>query len=208
MSYLNNKIIYPILDYDFCLKEKIDLFDFVESWKKFPELFSFFQFRAKSLNQTEYKKFYLELKNKFSIAIIINDYLDIAISEKSFGIHLGKEDFISLSKTEKSKLHQTNFILKGTSSHSIEDLQSLDLNFWDYTGFGPMNPTNSKLTENKILNLEDLSLAIEKFNIKLVPIGGIHFQNFQNYFFRNKTIPAMISGLKDEKFISNLLDFL
>ncbi len=206
--YLNDKIIYPILDYDFCKNEKIDLFKFVESWQKFPNLFSFYQFRAKSLNQIDYKKYYLELKNKFSIPIIINDQFEIAISENAFGLHLGKEDFISMSKNEKTKLSQSDFILKGTSSHTIEDLKDLDSKLWDYSGFGPMNPTKSKLSEYKILTKEDLVFAIENFKIKIVPIGGINSDNFQNYFFRNKTIPAMISGLKDENFISNLLDFL
>lgn len=207
-SFLNQKILYPILDYDYCLKEKLNIFDVLKSWEKFPSLFSFFQFRAKSLIEEDYKKIYSELKKKSSIPIIINDYFEIAISENSFGLHLGKEDCTALSKKNKSDLKKSKIQIKGTSSHSILDLSELDFSFWDYSGFGPMNESKSKISDYKILTLQELILAIEKYEIRLVPIGGINLGNFKNYFFKNKTVPAMISGLNDKKIISNLLDFL
>ena len=99
-------------------------------------------------------------------------------------------------------------ILKGTSSHSLEDLRNLDQTLWDYSGFGPIFPTNTKKTNTPPLGVRNLELALNQTSIPLVPIGGINSENFftlGNFF---KITPASISMMANEKSLIKIVDFI
>ena len=201
--------LYPILDLDFYKNNNISLNDLLQFWGNFPDCISFFQLRAKSISESVYKTIYYELKNEFpNLPIIINDFWEFAIEVNAFGIHLGKEDFASLSPLEKNKFKASGKILKGTSSHNLEDLQNLDLKIWDYTGFGPLFVTNTKQSEHSPLGVSLLQKALLQNKIPLVPIGGINTENFASLFGYGKIIPASISMMADKKSLIKIVDFI
>lgn len=209
ISIFHDAKLYPILDLDFCNSKNISLSELIGVWNQFPDCISFFQLRAKSLSESDYKNLYLELKKEFpNSKIIINDFWEVALEVAPFGLHIGKEDYENLSKLEKQKLKAGNDLLKGTSSHSLLDLLNLDLDFWDYTGFGPIFSTTTKKSNNQTLGVETLKKAIQQTKIPLVPIGGIDTQNFSSLYGFGKITPASISMMADEKSLVKIVDFI
>ncbi len=165
--------------------------------------------RAKSLSTLEYKILYSDLVLSFpNCKIIVNDFWEFGIEANAFGIHIGKEDFASLTEQDQKKIQNARNIFKGTSSHSIEDLKSLDVNLWDYSGFGPIFETSTKQTTNPTLGIEILEKAIQITKIPIVPIGGISLENFKSLFGFGKILPASISMMANEKSLVKIVDFI
>jgi thiamine-phosphate pyrophosphorylase len=200
--------IYPILDLDFCEKQNQSIFSILELWNQYPNQILFFQFRAKSISSEEYRRIYLELKKKASMPILINDEFEIAVSESAFGLHLGKEDFLALDPKQKNEIQNSKILLKGTSSHSIQDIKDLDVSIWDYTGLGPIFETYSKKSNYPSLGISILGEALKICKIPIVPIGGINLENFESVQACGNLIPASISAVNDKKIFFNLLDFI
>ncbi len=190
MNPLKNQL-YPILDLEYCETFGIDIYHLLRTWESFPGSISFFQLRAKSIDDHGYKIIYHSLKNYSTLKIIINDRWKIALSEKSFGIHLGKEDYEILDGESKSQLKDYPNI-KGTSSHSLEDVLNLE-SFWNYTGIGPIFPTSSKETSYEPLGIQKLIEISQKTSIPLVAIGGIAMENISEILKIKNVIPASIS---------------
>lgn len=209
LSLFHSAKLYPILDLDFCKNKNISLFELIHLWNQFPDCISFFQLRAKSISQSDYKNLYLELKKDFpSAEIIVNDFWEIALEVNAFGIHIGKEDYETLSKPNRTRLKKANDLIKGTSSHSLLDLENLELDLWDYSGFGPIFETTSKKTNNPTLGIRNLTQAIREAKLPLVPIGGIDRENFSSLYGFGKITPASISMMANEKSLVKIVDFI
>lgn len=194
---------------DYCKTQNILLEDLILLWENFPDCISFFQLRAKSISESEYKALYNQLMKFFpNSKIIVNDFWEFALEINAFGLHIGKEDFASLSTSQRSQLKNAKTILKGTSSHSLEDLRNLDQNLWDYSGFGPIFPTTTKQTNIACLGVRNLELAFNQANIPLVPIGGINSENFYTLGNFSKITPASISMMADRKSLIKIVDFI
>ncbi len=189
--------LYPILDLNYCSQNKIDIFSLIEMWESFPKLIDSFQLRAKSYFRDDFISIYKNILSKTKLPIIINDYWEIAIELKAYGFHVGKEDFASLSDSDKNKIKQAQMI-KGTSSHSLEDLQNLDPEIWTYTGLGPIFQTGTKKSFYSPLGTGIIREALEKFKIPIVPIGGINSVNFWSVAYIRECKPASISLFSDE----------
>jgi thiamine-phosphate pyrophosphorylase len=206
VEIFSNPGLYPILDYDYCLIQKIDLFRLPEVWEKYPSQVKFFQFRGKTLSDEDYEKIYLELNKKFyNLPIIINDKWEIALKNKAFGIHLGKEDWENLNITNKLKIQSSN-LLKGTSSHSISDILNLHKDVWDYTGLGPVYSSTTKITERKSLGLEVVLKARLIINLPIVLIGGINEKNWNEIKQAGEFWLASISAFSDENIFKKLVE--
>jgi thiamine-phosphate pyrophosphorylase len=184
-------LLYPILDFDFCNAHNIPFNTLISAWELYPRAISFFQLRAKSLSPSDYKNLYLSVKKKSSLPIIINDHLDIALDCNAFGIHIGKEDYEKLNKSLKQEL-QDSSMLKGTSSHSQNDIECLE-DFWDYTGIGPLFPTSSKFSSYPPIGIENLLCLTKISKIPLVPIGGINISHIYELTKIPNVVPASIS---------------
>ena len=184
-------LLYPILDFDFCNAHNIPLHSLISTWELHPKAISFFQLRAKSLSPSDYKNLYFSTQKKTNLPIIINDHLEIALECNAFGIHIGKEDYEKISMTLKQEL-QDSKMLKGTSSHSKDDIDSLE-DFWDYTGIGPLFPTSSKISSYPPIGLENLICLTKISKIPLVPIGGINISHIYELTKIPNVVPASIS---------------
>jgi thiamine-phosphate pyrophosphorylase len=184
-------LLYPILDFDFCYAQNVPLHSLISVWELYPKVISFFQLRAKSLSPSDYKNLFLSTQKKSNLPIIINDHLDIALECNAFGIHIGKEDYQNLHTNLKRELKNSN-LLKGTSSHSKDDIESLE-DFWDYSGIGPLFPTSSKISHYPPIGIENLHCLTKISKIPLVPIGGINISHLYELTKIPNVVPASIS---------------
>lgn len=200
--------LYPILDVDYSATRGIDIFALVRFWLDFPEYIKFIQLRGKSTSLQEYKQIYKNLiKENPNLKIIVNDHWEFASEVSAFGIHLGKEDFAGLRESELTRFCQIP-CLKGTSSHSLEDIRNLDLKIWDYTGLGPMFPTTTKVSGYTTLGPEILKKAISISNIRIVPIGGTSVQNFPQVLLSEQILPASIGAFSEKKDFIKIMQVL
>jgi thiamine-phosphate pyrophosphorylase len=205
----NRSHLYPILDLDFCKKHQILMQNLIELWKEYSDCISFFQLRAKSISILEYEKLYSKILLEFpDCNIIVNDHWKFGIEAGAFGFHIGKEDYSLLSVEEKKEIQYNQNMIKGTSSHSIQDLKNLENSIWTYTGLGPIFRTNSKRTKDSELGVEIIGDAIHISKIPIVPIGGISSENFISLFRYGKILPASISMMANKKSLVKIVDFI
>lgn len=189
--------LYPILDLDFCERNSLRISSLLSMWEEFPEIVHCIQIRSKNLSNKEIERKYKEISSLTSLPIILNDYWEVALTVGAYGLHLGKEDYASLSHAEREKVAKADMI-KGTSSHSLEDLENLDPNLWTYTGFGPIFQSGTKKTSHPVLGTSQLREALNRFSFPIVPIGGINSINFWSVVYMGDCKPASISLFSDE----------
>ncbi|MDX1960686.1 MAG: thiamine phosphate synthase [Leptospiraceae bacterium] len=200
--------LYPILDEEFCQKNSIDPIQLLEFWFSKPEYVRFVQYRAKNINEKDYgKKLGSFLKHFPKEKFIINDHWKVGEELGAYGIHLGKEDFLSFTEKERERFFASS-LLKGTSSHSLEDLEIIKKYPWDYTGYGPIFPTTSKKTENKVIGIEGLRKAIKNTEITLVAIGGIDETNAIEIYNTTNVVIASISLFSSIDKFSKLIELI
>lgn len=129
---------------------------------------------------------------KSSVRIIVNDRVDIALSLKADGVHLGQDD---LPPEYARRILGPEAII-GFSTHSPEQaLAALDLPI-DYIAIGPIFITTTKKNPDAPLGIEGLK-EVRKItgNFPLVAIGGISSKNLNDIFEAGADSAAMIGDL-------------
>ncbi len=114
--------------------------------------------------------------------ILVNDRLDVAISEQAGGVHLGENSLavheakrLLLSSPARQSLSR-NFQV-GASCHSLASARSAADAGADYIFFGPVFPTPSKAAFGAAQGLDQLGQVCHSVNIPVLAIGGITLQN-------------------------------
>ncbi|MDV6234909.1 thiamine phosphate synthase [Leptospira ellisii] len=172
--------IYPILDWDFCKKKNLDFYSIPELWLSHSDLVPFLQIRAKTLNESELVRSLEILRTRYPEARwILNDHWRLAAQAGCFGAHLGKEDFESLKKSEKDELAESGLFL-GTSSHTLEEVSSLDSTLWNYVGLGPVFATENKDDAKSAIGIEILKKITAVAPVPVTLIGGIQVSNLDS----------------------------
>ncbi len=110
--------------------------------------------------------------------ILVNDRLDVALSEGAGGVHLGES---SLPVEEAKRLllarnPQKDFLI-GVSCHSLEAARSAARSGADYLFFGPVFATPSKAAYGAPQGLERLAEVCRAVSIPVLAIGGITVEN-------------------------------
>ncbi|WP_367670796.1 thiamine phosphate synthase [Sodalis-like secondary symbiont of Drepanosiphum platanoidis] len=117
------------------------------------------------------------LGNHYNAKIFINDYWQLAIRYRAYGVHLGQEDMIQANKIliRQSKLRL------GLSTHNEEELnRSLSWNP-SYIALGHIFPTSTKNMLSKPQGLKKLKYWVNKLkNIPTVAIGGINLNSLNS----------------------------
>jgi thiamine-phosphate pyrophosphorylase len=132
---------------------------------------------------------------------IVND--DIAIAEivKADGIHLGQEDVGIEYVREK----YPNLII-GVSTHNKTQVKEAIQQKADYIGVGPMFKTKTKKNVETSEGLEFLQWVEKNTEIPFVMIGGINKDNIEKVFNSGGKTIAMISQLRSEEKIDEILE--
>ncbi|AOP33896.1 thiamine phosphate synthase [Leptospira tipperaryensis] len=185
--------LYPILDLDFCKKKNLNFFELPKLWMEYPDIVPWIQIRAKNVSAEELDSLVKTLLDKYpSIPWILNDSWKEAIRFDCFGAHVGKEDYESLNEEEKISLRESKLFL-GTSSHTIDEVNVLDSSLWNYTGLGPIFPTENKDDAKSIIGIESLSKLSRPRSLPVTLIGGIQVSNLDQILDQGSFLLSSIS---------------
>lgn len=110
--------------------------------------------------------------------ILVNDRLDIALSEGASGVHLSERGLpISETKRLVNSLGSSREFRVGKSCHSLEAARSAEKSGADYIFFGPIFATPSKAAYGASQGLEHLAAVCRAVAIPVIAIGGITLAN-------------------------------
>lgn len=164
---------------------------------------TFIQLREKNLSPFEFfqqASMAVDSARKRGVQVIINDRVDIALTVKANGVHLGQDDLPPEAARRVLGAEATI----GYSTHNIEQVgQALELPI-DYLAIGPIFSTTSKSDTEPVVGLEGLR-AVRKVvgKLPIVAIGGITNENANAVIEAGATSVAVISTLlSDPKLIS------
>ncbi|MDR2708413.1 MAG: thiamine phosphate synthase [Elusimicrobiota bacterium] len=142
-----------------------------------------------------------ELTKEFNCCFIVNDDIDIALSVKSDGVHLGQDDLPIL---EARKILGADMII-GISTHNPAQAQAAVLEGADYIGVGPIFKTFTKDNVCDPVGVQYLDYCIKNIKIPKVAIGGIKLSNLaQIAKFKSENI-AMVSEITSAKNIQDII---
>lgn len=119
------------------------------------------------------------------ITFLINDRVDIALSVKADGVHLGQGD---LPYSEARRLLEKNKII-GLTVHNVKEAKEAEEIGADYIAVSPVFATNTKSDAGKAVGVEMIRRIRENVKISIVAIGGIDLSNAE------KVVAAGASGL-------------
>jgi thiamine-phosphate pyrophosphorylase len=145
-------------------------------------------------------KKYLDTLNNH--IFIVNDDIDIAEIVKADGIHLGQEDI----GIEYIREKYPNLII-GVSTHNKHQVKAAIEKGADYIGVGPMFATETKKNVEASKGLEFLRWVEKHTDVPYVTIGGINKNNIDKIIDSGGKTVAMISQLRSEETIDEIIEF-
>jgi len=151
------------------------------------------QYREKSkskLKKLQECKRIKELTKDNEVIFIINDDIDIALTIKADGIHIGQDD---LPLREVKRIAGDMII--GVSTHNEDQAKKALMEEADYIGVGPIYNTTTKKDLEKSQGLKYLKWVSENITIPYVAIGGIKESNILEVKDYGGKCYAMISEI-------------
>lgn len=138
------------------------------------------QLRAKDLPASQVRKMAEEIQpitRAAGVALVINDYPDIAVDVGAEYCHLGQEDFFGSGKTHIRELPaSTKGVHFGLSTHAPDQAQRAITAGPNYIAIGPVFPTGTKPTARPV-TLEYVRWAASHVQMPWFAIGGITLDN-------------------------------
>jgi thiamine-phosphate pyrophosphorylase len=134
-----------------------------------------FQLREKHLPFEEFLAEAKEVKKlcaKYSVPLIINDNIEIALLSGADGVHVGQDD---MNISEARKIAGDKLVI-GVSAHNVEEALLAEKNGADYLGSGAVFGSRTKSNVHT-LPLETLKNICSSVKIPVVAIGGINKDN-------------------------------
>ena len=138
--------------------------------------------------------------------ILVNDRLDVALSEGAGGVHLSEN---SLPLPEAKRLVRAQALsqdfLIGVSCHSLEAARSAASGGADYLFFGPIFSTPSKAAFGAPQGLERFAEVCRAVSIPVLAIGGITLENASACLAAGASGIAAIRLFQDARDMSSLV---
>jgi thiamine-phosphate pyrophosphorylase len=138
--------------------------------------------------------------------ILVNDRVDVALSERATGVHLG-ENSLSLPEAKRlvdAKAPSQGFLV-GVSCHSLEAARSAADSGASYLFFGPVFATPSKAAFGAPQGLERLGAVCRAVSIPVLAIGGITPENAADCVAAGAAGIAAIRLFQDASDMSSLV---
>ena len=136
---------------------------------------TFLQIREKEKTTREYlslaRKVH-DLTRKYTVPLIIDDRLDIAMAMDAEGVHLGQSD---INIRYARKLLGKDKII-GATTKTLEQAKEAVKEGADYLGVGAIYPTTTKV-KTVITEIKTLNEICENVDIPVVAIGGLNAEN-------------------------------
>ncbi|MEY8673939.1 bifunctional hydroxymethylpyrimidine kinase/phosphomethylpyrimidine kinase [Francisella philomiragia] len=222
-KYINKQGLFPKVSVhgkDLSIKfrsiNKTGFYPIVDSADKIPSLANLgvktIQLRIKS-NDSEYIQKHIveavEYQNKYGLQLFINDYYELAIKHKAFGVHLGHEDLLSIDRQTLLKIKNTDIAL-GLSTHDYYELAiALGVNP-SYIALGPIYTTNTKKMKFAPQGINKIHEWLNITSTRLVTIGGIkkrHIQSIANIGVDGIAVVTLIDEISNYE-IQNIIKLL
>lgn len=153
------------------------------------------QLRVKDLSGDELKNEILQsvkIAQQYDCQLFINDYWQLAIECKAYGVHLGQED---IDDADLAAIAQAGLRL-GLSSHCYYEVARAKTIAPSYIAFGPVYATQTK--DMSWVPEGETGLAYwrqQLSNFPLVAIGGIHGERFEKVKAQGVNSIAMVSAI-------------
>ncbi len=137
----------------------------------------------------------IRISKEYNCRLFINDFWELAVKHKAYGVHLGQED---IRDADVSAVHRAGLRL-GISTHTTAELD-IALGFEpSYVAIGPIYETTSKKMVYNPVGLEDLKRWSEGVDYPIVAIGGIDLSNIKEVMKTGSANGvAMIQGVLEE----------
>ena len=141
--------------------------------------------------------------------ILVNDRLDVALSERADGVHLG-ESSLPLPEARRfvGNRNGPEGFLIGVSCHSLEAARSAASAGADYLFFGPVFDTPSKAAFGAPQGFERLAEVCHAVSIPVLAIGGITLANASDCLAADASGIAAIRLFQDVQDISSVVESL
>ena len=141
----------------------------------------------------------IEISKKQNARLFINDFWELAIKHKAYGVHLGQEDLV---EANLRAIYNAKMRL-GVSTHTTKEIElALEIEP-SYLAIGPIFKTTSKVVNYDTVGVEELAKWSKNLPYRVVAIGGITLENIKN-IINLKTIDgiAMISEILENNEVS------
>ena len=135
------------------------------------------QLREKYMKEEDFTAEAVKLKalcKNYSVPLIINDNLNVALRSGADGIHVGQED---MSAEEIRKLAGREFII-GVTAKTVKQAKMAEAAGADYIGVGAVFPSPTKQGAIRITR-QELKDICEAVSIPSVAIGGVNLENMK-----------------------------
>ena len=152
-----------------------------------------FQLREKHLSKAEFineARIVKRLCEKYSVPLIINDDVEVALESGADGVHIGQDDG---DVAEVRKIAGSRLII-GVSAHNVEEALAAEKAGADYLGCGAVFGSTTKSNVH-VLPLETLKNITAAVKIPIVAIGGINETNMMQLSGTGINGVAVISAI-------------
>ena len=141
----------------------------------------------------------IKISQQFNARLFINDYWQLAIKHKAYGVHLGQEDIYT---ADIKAIYEANICL-GVSSHTPKEIGiALEIEP-SYLAIGPIFETNSKKMVYDSVGVDNLKLWAKEVSYPIVAIGGINIGNIKEVALsKSANGIAMISDVLEDGKVS------
>ena len=137
------------------------------------------------------------ITDSYSMLLIVDDRLDIAMAAGADGVHLGQDDF---PLPEAKKLAPE--MIFGISTHNGDEIRKALADGCGYLNIGPVFPTNTKSVACGALGLEKVEELKKLVTSPFSVMGGIkehHLENLCSKGFRHIAMVTEITQAPDVK---------
>ena len=152
-----------------------------------------FQLREKHLSKAEFideARIVKRLCEKYSVPLIINDDVEVALESGADGVHIGQDDG---DVAEVRRIAGSRLII-GVSAHNVEEALTAEKAGADYLGCGAVFGSTTKSNVH-VLPLETLKNIASAVKIPIVAIGGINENNMMQLAGTGINGVAVISAI-------------
>lgn len=151
------------------------------------------QLREKHLSKAEFideARIVKRLCEKYSVPLIINDDVEVALESASDGVHIGQDD----GDAAEVRRIAGNRLIIGVSAHNVEEALAAEKAGADYLGCGAVFGSTTKSNVH-VLPLETLKNIASAVKIPIVAIGGINENNMMRLAGSGINGVAVISAI-------------
>ena len=138
--------------------------------------------------------------------MLVNDRLDVALSEHAAGVHLGGRGLPLADARRLADSHSTgkDFLI-GVSCHSMEEARSAESGGADYIFFGPVFATPSKAAYGSPQGLARLAEVCRTVSLPVLAIGGVTEENTGSCLAAGASGIAAIRLFQDARDVASLV---